>query len=362
MSRRTTIITWVGVFFLLGLSAFSVRVWSQAGQFTTVKNLNSNACQVYGGILAPEDIAIDRSARIAYISSLDRKLASSGEAGARVQRGSIRMLDLSSYTPGAEINYKDVTPEMPKRFQPLGLSLFTAKDGTSRLFAVNQADANSQSVEIFRITSDGLSHEKSVALGADVAFANDVLAVGPDQFYVTDGSISGPMSWLLNFAFQRTVSKVFYFNGEKLGPAASDFVMANGIAMSKNGEEMYVLDTSARALRFFKRNVTDGVLEDSGVLFIGTGVDNIDVAEDGALWIAAHPRLMDFAMYSAGLRAASSSQVIRAVKGNAGGGEVRTVYLDLGENISGSSVAVAFDNFFIIGSAIDNRLAICTRK
>jgi len=362
MSRRTTIIMWSLVLFFLGLSAFGVRVWSQAGQFTTVKNLNSNACQIYSGILAPEDIAIDRGARIAYISSLDRRLAGSQKSSALAQRGTIRMLDLSTYTPGAEINYKDVTPEMPKRFQPLGLSLFIAKDGTRRLFVVNQANVRSQSVEVFRITSSGLAYEKSVDLGADVTFANDVLAVGPDQFYVTDSSISGPVSWALNFAFQRKLSKVFYFNGEKLGPVASDFVMANGIAMSKNGEELYVLDTSARALRFFKRNITDGVLEDSGVLFIGTGVDNIDVAEDGALWMAAHPKLMDFTMYSAGLKATSSSQVIRAVKDNAGGGEVHTVYLDLGKNISGSSAAVAFDRFFIIGSAMDNKLAICTRK
>ncbi len=362
MSRRNTIITWVLVFFFLGLSAFGVRVWSQAGQFTTVKNVNSNACQIYGGILAPEDIAIDRDARIAYISSLDRRLVSSQNSNASTLRGSIRMLDLSTYTPGAEINYKDITPEMPKRFHPLGLSLFSARDGTRRLFVVNQADADSQSVEIFRVTSNGLAHEKSVDLGADVAFANDVLAVGPDQFYVTDSAASGLVSWTLNFAFQRKSSKVFYFNGEKLDPVATDFVMANGIAMSKNGEELYVLDTSARELRFFKRNITDGALVDSGVLFIGTGVDNIDVAEDGALWMAAHPRLMDFAMYSAGLKSTSSSQVIRAEKDNAGGGEVRTIYLDLGENISGSSAAVAFDNTFIIGSAMDNKLAICTRK
>ena len=362
MSRRKTIIMWFLLFFLLGLSAFGVRVWSQAGQFTTVKNLRSNACQVYGGILAPEDIAIDRDTRIAYISSLDRRLVNSPNSGGSSQRGTIRALNLSTYKPGAKINYIDLTPEMPKRFHPLGLSLNTAPDGTKRLLVINQANANSQSVEIFRVTSDGLTYEKSVDLGSDVTFANDVLAVGPNQFYVTDSSFTSPISWLVNFVFQRKSSKVLYFNGENLDTVASDFVMANGISMSKNCEELYVLDTSARALRFFKRNTTNGVVVDNGVLFIGTGVDNIDVAEDGSLWMAAHPRLMDFAMYSAGIRATSSSQVIRAVKDKAGGGEVRTTYLDLGENISGSSAAVAIGNTFLIGSAMDNKLAICTRK
>ena len=362
MSRRNTIITWFVVFFIMGLSAFGVRVWSQAGQFTTIKNLRSKTCQVYGGILAPEDIAIDRQTRIAYISSLDRRLVNSQKSNASAQRGTIRMLDLSNYQPGAEINYIDVTPDMPKRFYPLGLSLYTAKDGSKRLFVVNQAGKNAQSVEIFRVTQEGLAYEKSVELGAKITFANDILAVGPDSFYVTDSAASDLVSWVFNFAFQRKSSKVFYFDGNKVNPAAGDFVMANGIAMAKGGEEVYVLDTFARTLRFFKRNTANGVLEDSGVLFIGTGVDNIDVAQDGSLWMAAHPKLMDFALYSAGFRATSPSQVIRAQKGKASGGEVRTAYLDLGKNISGSSVAVAFDNRFLIGSAMDNKLAICTRK
>jgi len=360
LTRKVVALSVLGLA-VLGTSVFGVRVWSQAGQFTTVKNLRTNNCQIYGGIMAPEDIAIDRNKKIAFISSLDRRSVMS-QSSATSLRGSIQSLDLTSIQPGAAIRYKDVTPEMPKQFRPLGLSLYTATDGSQRLFVINQAGKNTQSVEIFRIASGALVYEKSVDLGPEVIFANDVLATGPDSFYVTDGATAGTVSWFLNFSLQRKRSKVFYFDGNKLAAAASNFVMANGIAMSKSGEQVYVLDTFARSLRFFKRNTKSGMLADNGFLFIGSGLDNIDINEDGSLWMAAHPKLIDFAMYSAGWRATSSSQVINAVPGEKSGGEVRTVFLDLGEKLSGSSVAVAYDNTFLIGSAMLNKLAVCTSK
>jgi len=358
MSRRKAIGLLLAGLAVAAISAFGVRVFSQAGQFTTIKNMRTGVCQAYGGILAPEDIVIDRETGTAFISSFERKSA----AGPSGRRGTIQTIDLTGFKAGSAINYTDVTPALPKRFQPLGLSLFTGTDGTKRLFAVNQAGDGTHSVEIFKIVGKSLEHERSVDLGRDVVFANDVVAVGPESFYVTDSAGPGMVSQVLNFALQRNQSKVFYFDGKKISPVASDFVMANGIAASKSGEEVYVLDTFARSLRFFKRDLATGGLSDSGVLFIGTGVDNIDVAVDGTFWIAAHPRLIDFAMYGAGLKSTSASQVIHAVPGKTRGGEVRTQYLDLGEELSGASVAVAYENNFIIGSARDNKLVICVRK
>lgn len=360
MSRRKVIgLLAIGAL-AISVSAFGIRVFSQAGQFTTIKQLGSDKCQIYSGILAPEDIAMDRENRVAFISSYDRKRGMSKKPGSQDIRGSIQMLDLADFKPGVAIKFSDVTPAMPKRFRPLGISLFKGEDNTRRLFVVNQVSAGKHTVEIFRIEANKLVHEKSVDLGTDVIFANDVLAVGPDRFYVTDSAGMGKTSEYINFALQRQRSKVFYFDGKKIQQAASGFVMANGIALSKNGEQVYVVDTFARTLRFFKRDSETGGLEDEGVLFIGTGLDNIDVAADGSLWMAAHPRLIDFALYKLGRKAVSASQVIRAVPGKETGGEVRTVYLDLGEQLSGSSVAVAFGKNYMIGSALENKLAICS--
>ena len=119
MSRNKVVaLSFIGLV-VLSISAFGVRVWSQAGQFTTVKNLRTNACQVYGGIMAPEDMVIDKNARVAFISSLDRRLANSQNQGSANLRGFIQTLDLASIKPGGALIYKDVTPAMPKRFQPL---------------------------------------------------------------------------------------------------------------------------------------------------------------------------------------------------------------------------------------------------
>ncbi len=362
MSRRK-----ISGFVFLGLivfiiSAFFVRVVSQAGQFTTIKTVRTGVCQSYGGLSGPEDIVVDRETGTAFFSSLDRKLAMAGGANAATLRGTIQSVDLNNLKPGSAPAYKNVTPEALKQFQPLGLNLYTGKDGEKRLFVVNQSGAGKQTVEIFGIVSGNLVHEKTVDLGAAVVSANDVLAVGPEAFYVTDSASAGVTSVFLNFAFQRQRSKVFYFDGKSVKPAADGFVMANGIAKSASGETVYVLDTFARSLRFFKRDQALGTLTDNGVLFIGTGVDNIDVASDGSLWMAAHPKLIDFVLAAAGKKPVSPSQVIQAVPGKKSGGEVRTTYLDLGEDLSGSSVAVSYGKRFIIGSALDDKFVICERK
>lgn len=360
MSRRRVIGLVILGLVIFAISSFGVRVLSQAGQFTTIKTVRTGNCTVHGGLKAPEDIVVDRTTHRAFFSSLDRKLVRAG--GADTIRGSIFSVDLSKLTEGGQSEPRNVTPDMPKNFHPLGLSLFTGPDGAKRLFVINQGDGENHKVEIFSIAADTFAHVKTIDLKGTVGFANDILAVGDESFYVTDSTGGGIISRFLDFAFQRTRSQVMYYNGQEIIAAADGFVMANGIAMSRNGEDVYVLDTFARSMRFFKRDKTSGMLRDSGVLFIGTGVDNIDVAADGALWMAAHPKLIDYALYASGLGKISSSQVIHAVRGKTSGGEMRTAYLDLGIEISGSSVAVAYGNNFIIGSGLEDKFVICAQK
>lgn len=360
MSRRRVIGFVILGLVIFAISSFGVRVLSQAGQFTTIKTVRTGSCTVHSGLKAPEDIVVDRTTHTAFFSSLDRKLVKAG--GADTIRGGIFSVDLAKLAEGGQSVPRNVTPQVPKNFHPLGLSLFTGTDGAKRLFVINQGEAENHTVEIFSIAADTLAYVKTIDLKGSVGFANDILAVGEEAFYITDSTRDGGLSRFMDFAFQRTRSQVMYYNGKEINPAADGFVMANGIAMSRDGEDIYVVDTFARSLRFFKRDKTSGVLRDTGVLFIGTGVDNIDVAADGALWMAAHPKLIDYALYASGFGKVSASQVIHAVRGKTGGGELRTAYLDLGTEISGSSVAVAYEDNFIIGSALDDKFVICAQK
>jgi arylesterase/paraoxonase len=164
---------------------------------------------------------------------------------------------------------------------------------------------------------------------------------------------------IIDFALQRLRSDVVYFNGKAARVAAADFGYANGINASPDRVTVYVTDTFTRRLRFFSPNAQTGALTETGSLMLGTGLDNIDVDADGALWIAAHPKLMDLALHTEGWSQQAPSQVIRAVPGAAGGGEVRTVLLDLGERLSAASVAAAFGDRYLVGSLMDSKMLLC---
>ena len=95
--RRVTGYVLLG-FIVICLSAFTVRVLSQAGQFTTIKTVRTGQCKAYAGVKAPEDIVIDRATRTAYFSSLDRKSARNDTS----VRGAIMAFDSNSVNAKGE--------------------------------------------------------------------------------------------------------------------------------------------------------------------------------------------------------------------------------------------------------------------
>jgi arylesterase/paraoxonase len=91
----------------------------------------------------------------------------------------------------------------------------------------------------------------------------------------------------------------------------------------------------------------------------GTGVDNIEVDQSGALWIGCHPKLLTFVKYSKNPSMLSPSQVIKVTKRPSGQFDVEDIYLSHGHPLSGSSVAAVFENMLLIGSVFDERFLLC---
>lgn len=328
-----------------------VKTMSAAGQFTTIRPLGTDACREVGGIAGAEDVAIDREARVAYVSATDRAALLRGEQ----VRGAIATVDLTR----PDLTFVVASGRQPEDFRPHGISLWISPQGERRLFAVNHRSDGSHTVEIFRVSPDGLSHLSTVRHPMFTS-PNDIHAVGPEQFYVTNDGEGGTLRRLLDFAFQRLRSNVVYHDGTAARLAAEEFGFANGINASLDGGTLYVADTFVRRLRFFAVDRSDGTLTESGSLFFGTGLDNIDVDADGTLWIAAHPKLMDLVMYVAGWQEQSPSQVVRAVPAAGGGGEARTVLLDMGDGLSAASVAARYRDRLLVGAVMEPKMLLCT--
>jgi len=334
----------------IGVSVFMVRTFSAAGQFTRLPTHGTQTCSTLNNMPGAEDLVIDRKRGVAFISSQNRRTSP-------VARGEIYALDLTAKI--SEMKYQPLTLQGPAQFSPLGLSLFTNEAGEKRLFVINRAKGQVPRVEIFKLNGEKLDHLKTVT-SSGFATANNLVAVGDEQFYLTNDGASGDsfVQRFFDFANQKQKGNVVYFNGTESVEVASGFVMPNGIAKSIDGKVIYVSDTHARILNFYARS-EDNSLSKIGDLFVGTGLDNIDVDAEGHLWLGAHPKLLDLYYHEQSAKKISPSQIIEAVPGKGVGGQMRTVFLDDGKRISGSSIGARYKDRVIIGGAYENKMLLC---
>lgn len=337
------------------------RFLSAAGYFTAVKVEVPADCRTIASVAGPEDIAVDRERGIAYVSATDRRLALADKAGARGVRGGIYTIDLTRDV--ADWALAPVTPAAPADFRPHGISLYVMPDGARRLFVVNHHADGGQSVDIFDVTEGGgLTFFKSVASPLLVS-PNDVVAVGPEDFYVTnDHGTPDATGKMIDDVLLLAHGNVVHYDGKDMRIAAEGLLFPNGINVSADGRHIYVASSLGMALHFYDRDLVNDALNAVDYARLGTGVDNIDMQPDGSLLIAAHPQLLALMAHAKDPAKLSPSQVIRVVHGAKGGGAAATIYLNLGEAISGASVAAGYQDKMLLGNIFDPKILVCHRS
>jgi arylesterase/paraoxonase len=323
----------------------------RAGQWKELEPVALPRCIPVTGAPGPEDITIDRESGIAFVSSFDRRAALAGQP----RRGAIFAYDLRS--PGSAP--RELTADFADDFSPHGLSLWSG-DAGAFLHVVNHPPAGHR-VEIFEWRDGRLEHRETVR-GELLVSPNDVLATGPRTFYATNdhGHVAG-LGRILEDYLQREESTVVYFDGETMRVAASGIGYANGIGMAEDEREVYVAGTTRGRIHVYARDAASGTLEPVDVLELGTGVDNIEVDRHGMLWVAAHPKLLSFVAHARGGDRLSPSQVLWVHPDQALDPPVRTVFLSLGEDLSGSSVAAPWGSRLLVGAVFEPHFLDCER-
>lgn len=359
MSRALKISLVVVGLIVISASIFYVRTMSRMGEFTTItRKFDGEACLRVQGVPGPEDVAIDRARGIAYVSAYDRRLVNSGGPGADGVRGGIYVMDLDA--PEEQLAMRPITPLTPDGFRPHGISLFTDSDGSRTLMVVNHPGNNRHTIEIFDLSDDDVLTHRETVEDPLIVSPNDVAAVSRDAFYVTnDHNQPGDVGRMSAAIFASPITTVVYWDGRDAEVAADELAMANGVAISDDGGEVYVTELLARTLRIYARDAVTGTLTLKDQVFLGTGVDNIDVAADGSIWIGAHPQLATFAEHASDPASLSPSQVVVVEPAADGGGEAWTVYLDEGGELSGSSVGATYKDKLVIGAVFDPAVLVC---
>lgn len=346
MRRKWMMIIAVGVVALGGVAVFVGQMVRDGGAFRSVAPHFSGRCERVSGVIGAEDIVVDARLQRAYISATDRRAIAEGRAAA----GGIYAYDLAAKgTP------RLLDSDFGGPFFPHGISLYQGPAGETRLFAVNHPTMDETTVEIFQLEAgERLRHLRSIS-GPELPSGNDLVAVGPEQFYISKDADTVVTDWLrLVESFLRMPwSSVLYHDGTSFRVVVDDLRYANGVATSQDGTEFYVTETTGLRFLAYDIDQSSGELSPKYAVEFDSALDNLSLAADGRLWLAAHPKLFDFLGHAKDAQNRSASQVL-VLSPSADGVAHQEIYLNAGEEISGSSVAVPVgDSRFLVGSVFE---------
>jgi arylesterase/paraoxonase len=337
------------------VAAVALRFLNVTGGFNTLNYRSIASCNALALPGAAEDIQVDHASGIAYLSVFDRRTALHDSQIV----GTILKLDLNQPNAAPQ----PATAGDPPGFRPHGLSLWAHADEPKRLFVVNHpldaAGHEQQTVEIFEQQADQLFHHVKTVSDALFVHPNDLAAVGPEQFYAAnDSGAHNGFTRMIEFLFQPGWSTVVYYDGTKAAIAVSGRAMANGVMASADGLKLYLAETAGRQVLIFDRDTQTGSLYWSGLIEVPGGPDNLDLAEDGSLWVAAHPNTWAVMQHVRSGKPAPT-MILRLASPVGGFTKPESVYVNDGTQISVGSVGASYRGRLLIGSFMDKQLLTC---
>ncbi|MHA7872115.1 MAG: strictosidine synthase family protein [Hyphococcus sp.] len=337
---------------VMALGWFLTHIIPASGVFATMEPALVDRCRRVDIAPGAEDVTIDPTLNAAFISAADRRawFNETGASSVNPANG-IYLLSLD----GSD-TVRRVSPPMDD-FLPHGISLWNGPNGDKRLFVVNHPPSGEEIVEIFGVGPQGdLTHLESVSFDA-MHSPNDVVAVGPRQFYATNdrGFEKGPLAPLEAY-MALPFSSVVYFDGEDGRIAAKGLAYANGINRSADGKTIYVAEFLERRITLFGRNPATGDLKKQRSIRVNTGPDNIEIAADGGLWIAGHTKVFDFLAHAEDPNKIAPSHVLRL---NPRNGLKSDVFISTNGELNGSSVGAVWDKTLIVGGVFDGHVMVC---
>lgn len=337
---------------IVAASAFSFLI--RGGAFNETSTVALDECwSVATGIGSAEDIDLDRAAGVAYLSALDRRGLVSGNN----VTGTILKLDLNKAN---SVPIPAVT-SVPDGFRPHGISLYESQDGVHYLFVINHSGGTEERVEIFRKNQqEELFSLIETIVDPLITHPNDLVAVGPRQFYIAnDSGASNPIERAAEMILGVGLSPLVYYDGTDFTEVDTGLRSSGGINADLAMRLLYVGETMGEAIRVYELE-EDGslaVLKDE--IQLDSAVDNIDLDPEGNLWIANHSNTLALVRHFGNASSHSPSQVQMITLGARGYGPISTVFESHGEDISAASVGLYYNDLLVMGSITEPFVRVC---
>ena len=301
-----------------------------------------------------EDLRVDSSNGLVYLTY---------GTGAIGVTGTVMLVDLNV----AEPHVRAALSTEPERFSPSGLSLYTPATGAKRLFVTSRTQLGNHAVVIFDQSPTGAFTPVETIRDTLLWSPTAIVAVGPRQFYVVNQlgfkrAYNGDKT-NLGDRLRGNESTVVYYDGEQMKIVAGRLGLASGIALSPDGQKVYVAESARAQIAVFDRDLSSGALTRAGQIRIpGGSPHNLTVDADGMLWVSTHPRAMEFTQFVLDDDYRAPTQVLKINPAAASEKQVEEIYANDGDEISGGTVAAPRKSGeFVVGSRTDHKLLMCTR-
>lgn len=352
MSRLVRRLLVGGIVLAVIFAAAVMFLLSRAGAFARLSPHFIGTCVQLPLPGIATDIRIDREAHTAYLSVLGR----GGDLQGREVAGTVLRLDLASspLVPAPALN------GAPGGFRPRGISLYAAPGGSLRLFALSDPKGAPHTVEIFLRSDDGHFVHQETVHNPLLVSPHSIVAVGERQFYVTnDSGARTGLALLMEGAIGRAVSTLVYYDGSVMRAVDDAIAGAAGVAASADGGRVYVSQLGGRNVRVYARDSASGDLTPVEDIAIYSAPDGLDVAQDGAIWVASHPNVLELARHLHNAQRRAATQVLRVSPDPLAERRLGEVYLSRGDELSAGSIAAATADGFLLGAALNSKVLVC---
>lgn len=254
--------------------------------------------------------------------------------------------------------------DFPFPFHPHGISLAKGAEG-KQLFVINHRPTG-EFVEVFKVDSaqNTLKYQYSVQHPLFVS-PNDLLALGDREFIVSNdhATTKGTFMHAVEEFTQRPWAKLVYCSSSSPSQSFNCKVVSRGIAysnginISPDRKTIYVATCIEQRILTFAYNEKTQTLTEGASVYLNTAPDNIEIDENGFLYVGAHPKLLTFLLHSKNpIKNLSPTQVLKINPKNL---KYEELLLTNGNLLSASSVAVPFRGKFAVGAVFSEGLLLC---
>ena len=341
----------IGLIIFLVVSLFVVYTLVSTGFFRIIEPRFDGEILKKVALKGAEDMMVSRQDRFVLISATDRANLSEK----KIKEGGLFLIDLKV----DDYSLIPLTNSLNLDLEPHGISFFK-KDSTYHVLVVNHAN-ESHTIEVFELKGNKLLHKRTLK-DESMVQPNDLVMIDEHRFYFTnDHGYTKGIGKFLEEYLGLAISNVVYFDGENYREVAKGIAYANGINIDRDRNLLFVASARKFLVKVYAKQA-DGSLSFIEDIPCGTGVDNIEFDEKNNLWIGCHPSLLRYNAYSKGKKEISPSEIIKINYYKEGDYTIEKVYIEEGNEMSGSTVAAIFNDLIFVGNVMDDEFLVLKRN